>query len=558
MSRHNTESKHSHVDVDLGEEYSLKERILEFHQFTKHTQPHRDYYRFKYYIKTKLFNSDQVENSNKPTEETLLAFFKSSLNSDKPHIDSTLDDSHLPTNLRKSQVTVNLEKSFLSDSEHSDFAFNLQNSNSTFNSEAFHSLSTSFDSTTIVDRQITMAARPAFTNADPGLEDLPPETILFLNTQLTDRLNAAAVVVPHTRVTTVNTRLDVPIYNPDTMSSESFFSKCEKYFQAQGYPANQYHNMVHTILKNNVKLWYDSIVTRINSWDEFKQAFADRFDKPSDRERRIKLLYTRKQKSESCEQYIQEMVTLSRQIHDGEDEVVSVNRAFQGLHPELIVTLGCLDNLTLNSLMEKLAFAYDAIRARDARNKSSTWLPPLYGYNIEKGPQLQASGYRGRTDPRGQGRGTGFRPRLQSSFPQGQGHNNNNNFRSNNPQAQVNQSFGNYQPRFQYQQQMPTPQNFQPSYGNSQQQNSQPRFQNNRGFSNQTRENPQNNSQNSQILCRICKQYGHYARFCPRQGTINMAVTDGYQNQQPPQPQDYPANNTENSQQQSNGYDEQT
>ncbi|CAL8119142.1 unnamed protein product [Orchesella dallaii] len=149
-----------------------------------------------------------------------------------------------------------------------------------------------------------MAARPAFTNADPGLEDLPPEIILFLNTQLTNRLNAAAVVVPHTR----------------------------------------------------------------------------------------------------------------------------------------------------------LAFAYDAIKARDARNKISTWLPPLYGYNIEKGPQLQASGYRGRTDSRGQGRGTGFRPRLPSSFPQGQGHNNNNNFRSNNQQAQVNQSFGNYQPRFQSQQQMPTPQ----------------------------------------------------------------------------------------------------
>ncbi|CAL8119144.1 unnamed protein product [Orchesella dallaii] len=37
-----------------------------------------------------------------------------------------------------------------------------------------------------------------------------------------------------------------------------------------------------------------------------------------------------------------------------------------------------------------------------------------------------------------------------------------------------------------------------------------------------------------------------------------MAVTDGYQNQQPPQPQNYPANNTENSQQQSNGYEEQT
>ncbi|CAL8129626.1 unnamed protein product [Orchesella dallaii] len=378
-----------------------------------------------------------------------------------------------------------------------------------------------------------MAAAPAFNGDDPILDGLSQEQLNYLNTQLTRHVNDAAA--PATRVVTVNTRIDPPIYNPDTMSAASFFSKCEKYFRAQGYPENQYHNMIHTILKHNVKLWFDSVVNRIHSWDDFKQNFAQRFDKPSDRERRIRLLYTRKQRNESCEQYIQEMVTLARQIDDIEEETVSVNRAFHGLHPELILNVGCLDNLTINTLMEKLAFAYDAIRARDARNKVYTWLPPLYGYNVEKGPQFYASGGRGRGsyEARGFGRGHGYNPRSQST--QYQHPRQFYNQPGANYSPQVNQTIGSSQnqPRYQGQQQMQSqPTNNRQFRGNYQQHNNtQQRFQNNpTSYSNQHQNNQRLNHQNTAGQCRGCKQFGHFIRDCPQRGIANIAVDEGYQN----------------------------
>ncbi|CAL8068206.1 unnamed protein product [Orchesella dallaii] len=153
-------------------------------------------------------------------------------------------------------------------------------------------------------------------------------------------------------------------------------------------------------------------------------------------ERKIILLNTRKQHKESCEQYIQEMVSLARQVDENEEETVSVSRAIHGLNPQLIMTLACLDNPTINSLMEKLPFAYDAIRARDVRIKTTTWLPALYGYSAQR-----------------------------FHFP--------------------------------------------------------------------SRRNPRDTNRNNRATCRICKQYGHSARSCPRQQTIDMAVTDGHFQQQP-------------------------
>ncbi|CAL8129110.1 unnamed protein product [Orchesella dallaii] len=137
-----------------------------------------------------------------------------------------------------------------------------------------------------------MASIPAFNRDDPILDGLSQEQLTYLNAELSRHVNDATAQT--TRVLTVNKRIKPPFYNPNTMSAASFFSKCEKYFRAQGYQKNQYQ--VHIILKHNVKLWYDSVMNRIDSLDNFKEWFAQRFDKPSDKERSIKL-YTSKQRN---------------------------------------------------------------------------------------------------------------------------------------------------------------------------------------------------------------------------------------------------------------------
>ncbi|CAL8128631.1 unnamed protein product [Orchesella dallaii] len=380
-------------------------------------------------------------------------------------------------------------------------------------------------------------SRSTFSQEDPELRDFSIDQIAYLNQRANELLDNVAATASTSRVTMVNSRIDPPYYNPDTMSAASFFSKCEKYFRAQSYPESQFHNMIHTILKHNVRLWFDSVVKDINSWEEFKNAFQARFDKPSDQERRKRLLYSRKQKNESCEQFIQEMVTLARQVDENETENVSVNRAYHGIHPELILNTGCLDNLTINSLMEKLAFTYDAIRARDGRKGGFTWLPPLYGYNVEKGPQYHASGNRGRG--RGQGRGYGFRSQPYTMPSQGQQP---NPQQINNIAPQNNPSFSS-QHRNQTQQQMPNQFNRQQHSGNYQQQPGNNQTFQRTSFQNQNRGGSSSeNYDKSKMQCRNCNQFGHFARYCPQQqGIANMAFTEQeYPPQYQQQNQEYP------------------
>ncbi|CAL8116086.1 unnamed protein product [Orchesella dallaii] len=73
----------------------------------------------------------------------------------------------------------------------------------------------------------------------------------------------------------------------------------------------------------------------------------------------------------------------------------------------LLEVTGSLENLTVNSLLQKLSLTYDAIRARDQRNKTFTWLPPLFGHKLQQGPRYYSAGGHGR----GLSRGQGFRPR---------------------------------------------------------------------------------------------------------------------------------------------------
>jgi len=536
MSRSNKSSTSSHSDSSFVDTHTdlPDEKFTE--RFITQRQHHRDQNRLKYYQKKNLIRTQpQVQNTLEFSEANLHDFFQKF-----PLVTST------------------------NESVHSD-------------SDSFYDLNTTTESNEIpVDTVINMSHPPLITELDhPALEHIPDEALDFINATMQEHIRkatAAAVAAASTptintstmpsasttvtagttlvKITTVNSRIDPPSYNPDTMSAASYFSKCEKYFQAQGFPESQYHNMVPTILKHNLRLWFDSVVQQINSWDDFKRAFSARFDKSSDQERRRKLLYSRKQHNESCEQYIQEMVTLARQIDDKERECVSVGRAYNGLHPELILTTGSLDNLTINSLMEKLAFTYDAIKARDAQRKTHTWLPPLYGYNVEKGPQYQATSNRGR----GQ---NNFRPRTYSTPSQSSY---NRSYQSSFIPPN-NQQFGYSQNQqrnhFQYQQQVqPQPSNsFQQPRNNSQQyfgqqppmqqQFAQPKF------PQQQRQiqppnpvfRPRSNSASgapdkSSAICHYCKKPGHFARECPNRG-VAMNINDNnvhfQQNHNPPQ-----------------------
>lgn len=201
---------------------------------------------------------------------------------------------------------------------------------------------------------------------DPQLAGLSDEQLAYMNQRLNEHVILTARPSTSIRVTNINPRLDPPYYNPNTMTSDSFFTKCEKYFMSQGYPEAQFHNAVHVILKGNMQLWYDGVVDSIGSWADFKVKFASRFDNRATQEKRNMLLMTRTQTyNDSCEQFLLEMVTLAKQINPHEDENISVKRAYERLIPDIRKFAGNLDNLTVNTLLEILASTYDTIKAHD-------------------------------------------------------------------------------------------------------------------------------------------------------------------------------------------------
>ncbi|CAL8140250.1 unnamed protein product [Orchesella dallaii] len=212
--------------------------------------------------------------------------------------------------------------------------------------------------------------------------------------------------VSHLRITPLNPRVDIPTYDSRRMTSNTFFKKCEDYFRSQGFHEYQFHTVVSVIMQDDMKGWYDNVACSITSWKDFCSQFRDRYDNVQVQEKRKKRLYNRKQQLyESVEQFVHEMVNLARQIDPAEDTSLSVERAKNALHPDLVLGIGELQVKTVNNLIERAGIAIEAIRARDMmyKDKPRTMLPPLHGFRSKDEQRTQQSSSRGFT-ARGNGR----------------------------------------------------------------------------------------------------------------------------------------------------------
>ncbi|CAL8109893.1 unnamed protein product, partial [Orchesella dallaii] len=212
--------------------------------------------------------------------------------------------------------------------------------------------------------------------------------------------------VSHLRITPLNPRVDIPTYDSRRMTSNTFFKRCEDYFRSQGFHEYQFHTVVSVIMQDDMKGWYDNVACSITSWKDFCSQFRDRYDNVQVQEKRKKRLYNRKQQLyESVEQFVHEMVNLARQIDPAEDTSLSVERAKNALHPDLVLGIGELHVKTVNNLIERAGIAIEAIRARDMmyKDKPRTMLPPLHGFRSKDEQRTQQSSSRGFT-ARGNGR----------------------------------------------------------------------------------------------------------------------------------------------------------
>jgi len=154
-----------------------------------------------------------------------------------------------------------------------------------------------------------------------------------INRIVEQRVRAAERVAT---VTNVKTCIQVPVYDSKRMTSEAFLKKCRLYFIAPGYSPAQFHEVLPMVLKGEFKLWYESAINEINSWDDFVTKFRARFDNETVKRKRLRTLYTRRQnQNDPSETFIYEMVALSKQINPTESNEVTFKRCVDALLPDI-------------------------------------------------------------------------------------------------------------------------------------------------------------------------------------------------------------------------------
>lgn len=221
---------------------------------------------------------------------------------------------------------------------------------------------------------LKMGTDPSAIAADPHLKGLSPTKLDYISKLL---MQQSVAVATSMRVVPLNPSINIPIYNENTMTSDTFFTQCELYLTSQGFQAVRFHEVIRIILAGDPskKLWYDHVSNAIGSWADFKTKFKAKYDSPLVQERRKDMLRRKQRYDEPVEKYVYEIVNLSKQITPGEDEAISVLRAKLGLVADLSLYIG--DCKTVDDLLEKTSIAIEKIKESDRRNGRHTRLPPF-------------------------------------------------------------------------------------------------------------------------------------------------------------------------------------
>jgi hypothetical protein len=368
-----------------------------------------------------------------------------------------------------------------------------------------------------LDNQGNMAAPADFMNGlDQDVQDQ-------INQLIAQRVADANRIV---KVTNVNANIPIPFYNSKTMTSATYFKKCRSYLTAQGYEPAQFHDLLPMIMKGEFKLWFDSISHGVNSWDDFTNKFRSRYDNESVQNERRRILYSRKQRmSDPTEHFIYEMVNLGKQIDPDESEESCLKRARDALIPEIAKFVGELSEWTLDKLLERVDAVHDMIE-RDNRMKkkeSRIEIPPLkFIKRDDKGFSNQSS--RGSYHQRGRGQynNMGNRNDYQNQN-YSQNYNNYNSNRGGN-------NSGNREDNNSYRGRNGNDNSNGYSRGNRGDFNGNRGH--NRGRGNFSRgEGNQGQTDKSRVKCRVCQEFGHFARECNQRGSLTMAHFSGEQGQ---------------------------
>lgn len=295
------------------------------------------------------------------------------------------------------------------------------------------------------------------------------------------------------KVTNVNTCIELPKYVSANMTSATYFKKIRSYFTAQGYESSRFHELLPMVLKGEFRLWYDSVCSSINSWEDFCEKFKIRYDSERVQIERSRLLHTKRQSvHDPSEQFIMEMINLAKQVNPQESDAISLKRVRDALLPEIGKFVGDLSVWTLDNLLDRVGSVHDMIeRENRMRGNRFIQLPPLSGLKKKENDFDKSKGFNSHH----------FNNR-ENYFGSRDSFNNRGNFNSSS-----NYGFN---------------QEEKSEWVNS---NKSQAFNNNQSSNRgQFRGNSNRGGFMSSIKCRRCQKYGHYASDCRTPGIVMSAI----------------------------------
>jgi len=166
--------------------------------------------------------------------------------------------------------------------------------------------------------------------------------------------------------------ISIPVYKPLEQTASNYIDNLESYFRAQNYNREQWLYVVSTLLKDENKSWFEYTRQHNWTWDNFRQAYIDKYDTWLERNRRAHYLCSRLQReNDDVEKFIWEMVRLAKQVFPFEPQVDLVRRCKQALLPKIRIAIGELQEYSITHLIDRAKIAVLDIKAMDSMNRST-------------------------------------------------------------------------------------------------------------------------------------------------------------------------------------------
>jgi hypothetical protein len=174
-----------------------------------------------------------------------------------------------------------------------------------------------------------------------------------------------------------NPNVKIPKYIADKMTADHYLEEVKSYFASQGITKDLVAS-VSTILDPAMKAWFIHVRKEGMTWEEFEDSFKAKYDTWFDKQRRMNYLVNRMQlENEPIEDFVWELMSLSKQVFPQEPVADAVRRCRAALTPQLRCHIPDLLVWTPEALIERCKSAVHDMRDHTRQTGNTAHVPTI-------------------------------------------------------------------------------------------------------------------------------------------------------------------------------------